>query len=164
MKKSELVDRMRATRDEFESLLAELEPKKMTRSDVAGAWSVKDILAHIAWYQREEADLFGETGVEASSLWKVSQDPRNEILFQQNRDRPLDEVLAEFQQAFDKLLAVVARLSDEDLNMPGRFPGTSVERPPWRVIAVHSFEHDREHIEMIRTWLERMQKNEANGY
>ena len=66
-------------------------------------------------------------------------------------------MLAEFQQAFAKLLAVVARLSNEELNSPGRFPGTSVERPPWQAIAVHSFEHDREHMEMIRTWLKRTQ-------
>lgn len=163
MKKSELTERMRATRAEFERLLAELEPDQMTRSGVAGGWSVKDMLAHIAWYQREEAELFGETGVEASLLWEVPQEPRNEMLFEQNRDRPLDAVLTEFRQAFEKLLAVVERLSDEDLNTPGRFPGTSVERPPWRAIAVHAYDHDREHIEMIRTWLARTQKKDASA-
>lgn len=161
MKKSELVKRMRTTRAEFERLLEELEPNQMTQSGVAGGWSVKDMLAHIAWYQREEAELFGETGVEASPLWEVPQDPRNELLFEQNRDRPLDEVLTEFRQAFEKFLAVVERLSDEDLNTLGRFPGTSVERPPWRAIAVHSYDHDREHIEMIRTWLARTERKDA---
>lgn len=163
MKKSELVERMRATRVEFESLLAELEPDQMTRSGVAGVWSVKDMLAHIAWYQREEAELFGETGVEASPLWEVPQEPRNEILFEQNRERPLDTVLTEFRQVFEKLQAVVERLSDEDLTTPGRFPGTSAERPPWRAIAIHSYDHDREHIEMIRRWLKRTQQKDASA-
>lgn len=162
MEKSELVGHMRATRAEFESLLAELTPDQMTQGGVAGVWSIKDMLAHIAWYQREEAELFGETGANASPLWDLPQEPRNEMLFQQNRDRPLEAVLAEFRHAFEKLLHAAERLSEADLNVPGRFPGTSVERPPWRAIAVHSYEHDREHIEMIRMWLEQQQKNEAS--
>jgi hypothetical protein len=100
--------------------------------------------------------------VEASPLWEVPQEPRNKLPFEQNRGRSLDTVLTEFQQAFEKLLAVVEHLSDEDLNTPGRFPGTSVERPPWRAIAVHSYNPDQEHIEMIRTWLERPQQKDAS--
>jgi len=160
VKKSDLVERMRATRVEFERLLAEIEPDQMILGSVAGAWSVKGILAHIAWYQREEAALFGETGVAASPLWAVPEEPRNELLWQQSRNRPLEVVLVEFREAFEKLLAAVEHLTDEDLNMPGRFPGTSAERPPWRAIAIHSYEHDREHIEMIRAWLERIRGNE----
>ena len=161
MKQSELIERMRATRAEFESLLADLEDDQMTRGGVAGAWSVQDMLAHIAWYQLEEAELFGETSVAASSLWDTPQDARNEILFVQNRDRSLDEVLIEFRQAFEKLLAVVENLSDEDLNSPERFPDDWAERLPWQVIAAHSYQHDREHIEMIRLWMAHTQRGKA---
>ncbi|HIO62670.1 MAG TPA: hypothetical protein EYN37_00340, partial [Dehalococcoidia bacterium] len=114
----------------FESLLATLEPDQITRGGSTGEWSVKDALAHNAWYRREEAELFGETGVEASPLWEVPQDPRSEMLFEQNRAQSLDQTLAEFRQAFDKLIAAVERLTGGELNTPDRFPGTSVDRPP----------------------------------
>ena len=91
---------------------------------------VKDALTHNAWHQREEAEIFGETSVEASPLWEVPQDPRSEMLFEQNRAQSLDQTLAEFRQAFDKLIAAVERLTGDDLNTPDRFPGTSVDRPP----------------------------------
>jgi hypothetical protein len=52
------------------------------------------------------------------------------MLFEQNRAQSLDQTLAEFRQAFDKLIAAVERLTGDDLNTPGRFPGTSVDRPP----------------------------------
>ena len=61
MKKSDLVDRIRETRSEFESLLATLEPDQITHGGSAGGWSVKGALAHNALYQREGAELFGET-------------------------------------------------------------------------------------------------------
>ncbi|MBW7884166.1 MAG: DinB family protein [Caldilineaceae bacterium] len=161
MKQSELIDRMLATRAEFEHLLAELNLEQMTARGVAGEWSVKDILVHIAWYQTEEAELFGETGVPASSLWDTPQDARNEMLFVQNRDRPLDDALTAFRLAFEKLVGVVRNLSDEDLSSAARFPGSTAERPPWRSIAAHSYQHDREHMDMIRRWMEKMKSGEV---
>ena len=154
MRRSELVARIRSTRAEFEDLLAGLSPDEMTRPGVAGDWSVKDMLAHIAWYEAEEAEFYGETSVEGSPLWKVPQDPRNQVVVEQARPRPLEQVLADFRSAHDRFLKVIEALSEEDLATPGRFPGTSAEWPPWRRIAVHSCDHDREHMAMIRAWLD----------
>lgn len=110
------------------------------------------MLAHLAWYEREEAELVGESGVEASPLWKFPQEPRNALLWEQHHDRALEDVLADFRQAFDMLVTAVDRLSDEDLVTPGRFPGTTGERPPWQDITHNSFQYEREHIAMIRRW------------
>ena len=52
------------------------------------------------------------------------------MLFEQNRAQSLDQTLAEFRQAFDKLIAAVERLTGGELNTPDRFPGTLVDRPP----------------------------------
>jgi len=153
MTKHELLTLMQVTRRELEALLAQLDPVAMSQSGVAGDWSVKDMLAHIAWYQAEEAEFFGETGVAASPLWATPQDARNALLLAQNRERTLEDILAEFRTAFVRFLSVVEGLSDAALNQPGRFPDTSADRLPWQAIAVHSYEHDREHIAMIRQWL-----------
>lgn len=52
------------------------------------------------------------------------------MLFEQNRAQSLYQTLAEFRQAFDKLIAAVERLTGGELNTPDRFPGTLVDRPP----------------------------------
>lgn len=153
MTKRELLALMHATRQELEALLGQLTPGQMSQPGVAGAWSVKDMLAHIAWYQAEEVEFFGETGVAASPLWATPQDARNELLLGQNRERTLEDILAEFRSAFARFLSVVEGLSDAELNQSGRFPDTRADRLPWQAIAVHSYEHDREHIALIRQWL-----------
>ncbi|MEZ4732974.1 MAG: DinB family protein [Caldilineaceae bacterium] len=155
MTKRELLARMQSTRQELETLLAQLSPDQLMHSKVTGEWTVKDMLAHIAWYQAEEVEFFGETGVAASPLWATPQEARNELLFAQNRERPLDEILAAFRTAFTRFLVVVEGLTDDELNQPGRFPETSTEKLPWQAIAVHSYEHDREHIAMIRDWMQK---------
>ena len=55
-------------------------------------------------------------GVEASPLWEVPQDARNELLFEQNRAESLDQTLAEFRQAFDNLIGAVERLTGSPIN------------------------------------------------
>jgi uncharacterized protein (TIGR03083 family) len=154
MKKAEVIDELRAVRQELEELLVAMTPEQMQRTGVAGDWSVRDVLAHLLWYQREELDLILESGTPASALWDVPQDPRNALIREELRDRPLDEVLAELRQVFVGLVAAVERLSDADLITPGRFPGTSAERLPWQDIGHNSWMHEHEHVAMIRTWLQ----------
>ena len=120
MNRAELVDHIRATRREFEALLGDLNPRQMMQPGVREK-SVKDILAHIAWYEGEEADFYGEINVEGSPLWKVPQESRNEILFEHNRHRALEEVLADFRQAHERLLNVIERYRRKICNT-GRSP------------------------------------------
>jgi hypothetical protein len=154
MKKAELLQQLESTRAEFEVLLAQLTPDDLVQPGVAGPWSIKDMLAHLSWYSGEEAGLIAEDpSYQASPLWETPEQPRNALLWEQFRDRTLDEVLTDFRGAFETIVAAVRRLSDEDLVTGGRFPGTSDEHPPWLDIAHSSFSHEQEHIAMIRNWL-----------
>ncbi len=51
--KTQLLDMMRTARAQWEALLAEIPAAWMTEPGVEGEWSVKDIIAHIAWGERE---------------------------------------------------------------------------------------------------------------
>ena len=121
---------------------------------MAGDWSVKDVLAHLLWYAREEMELVRESGVAASPLWEVREEPRNGLIREQLRDQPLAEVLAELRRVSTELVAAVERLSDADLVTPGRFPGTSAERLPWQDIASNTWAHERAHVAEVRAWLD----------
>ena len=75
----------------------------MTEPGVAGEWSVKDIVAHLNSFERWYADrlheaLRGEVYTPTEFDW-LPFDERNERVFQQNRHRPLADVLAESRQA-----------------------------------------------------------------
>ncbi|MBO0731474.1 MAG: DinB family protein, partial [Acidimicrobiaceae bacterium] len=68
MKKAELIDELVATREELEELLTAMTSEQMLAAGVVGDWSVKDVLAHLLWYEREELELIRESGVVASPL------------------------------------------------------------------------------------------------
>ena len=153
MTKAEALAELRAARQELEELLAGLPPERMERPGATGDWSVKDVLAHLLWYEREELELIRESGVAASPLWEVPYERRNGLIREELRSLALADVLAQLRQVFAGLVAAVDRLSDVDLVTSGRFPGTSAERLPWQDIALNSWTHEREHVEALRAGL-----------
>ena len=162
MHKAKLIAQLKSGREEWEALLARVDDARMTTPGVAGEWSVKDTVSHVTAYERWlvswlQAVSRGELP-EHSILENADIDQRNAAIFEQNRDRPLNEVLSEAQGTFEQLLAAVEVLSDEDLTDAARSdwfvkPYWKVSRPLWECIAGDSYEHYREHAADIQAWL-----------
>ena len=153
--KAELVDAIRAARERLEKALAELGKEQMTQPGVESNWSVKDILAHIvAWEQRMVLwvgqALRGEVPAIPATWDEVHR--LNEQSYWENRDRPLAEVLAEFQRSYREALDVVEAAPEQDLIDPERF-GWREGVPLARVVAANTSWHYAEHLESIQGWL-----------
>src|SRR5438876_8434388 len=116
MTKPKLMDLLQTARAEWDSLLAQVGEERMTQSGVAGDWSVKDIIAHVTWGEREILEVFHRHELVGSELWDLPQNERNAAVFEQNRNRSLQEVVAESRQVYRDLLEALQPLSDEDLN------------------------------------------------
>ncbi len=153
MDQRELLDLIRAERGDWDTLVDSLEPDQIDVAGVSGAWSVKDIIAHITWFEREMVGLLRVRALVGSELWQFSPDRRNEAVYQRNRYRPLDDVLADAAQVREELLGELQLLEDRDLVDPERFPGMPGDWKPWKVIAGNTFEHYRDHRHDVQTWL-----------
>jgi len=143
----------RKDRAEWERLLAEVGENRMLEPGLPGGWSVKDAIAHVNWYEREMVRLLEKPTLTRSELWELPTDERNLPIYERNKDRPLDEVLAESSQLFERLWALVSELLDEDLVDSSRFNQMLEEGEPWKVIASNTYEHYQQHIPDIRAWL-----------
>ncbi|MCW5879762.1 MAG: ClbS/DfsB family four-helix bundle protein, partial [Anaerolineae bacterium] len=103
--KATLLEKLSIERSRLEDLLSQLTPTAMEQPGVDHEWSVKDILAHLAAWDCRGMDWIatavgGERPAipEAGKTWDDA-DALNAATYLANRDRPLDEVLADFQQA-----------------------------------------------------------------
>jgi len=158
LSKEEILNRIVHERKLLENVLEELETSQMSLPGVEGEWSVKDILAHLntwVWrmvgWAKEAQD--GETPMmPARGMTWDDLDLLNDQTYQANRDRPLNEVLAEFHLAHEEALRLVNSISEEDLTDPQRFPWRN-GRPLWNMVAANTWWHDREHREAIERWL-----------
>lgn len=155
MNKSEFLAELRAERARWDDLLARVPEDWMREPGVDGPWSLQDIIAHIAWFEREMVQLLeGHTLRTASSLWELPQDARNAAVFAQNRDRDLDAVLEEAEGLYPQMLALIERLAEEDLHDPARFAGMPADWRPWQILMQNSYEHYAAHAPAVRAWLE----------
>ena len=80
-----------------------------------------------------------------------TEDEINERFYQQNKDRPLADVLATFRTLYQSVLETVEAMSEETLNAP--FPWRKDGNPIWPLIAGNTYGHYQEHGNIIRSWL-----------
>jgi uncharacterized protein (TIGR03083 family) len=154
--KEELLERMAGTRAQLEAAIAGKDAAVLTRPGADG-WSVKDHLAHLtAWQRSVIALLEGGSRSEALGIDEVTQEEEsgfeeiNARLHERLRDQPLDQVLAEFRQSRQDLLAVLDRLSDDDLYKP--YSHYQPNDPPYNPdpvigwIVGNTYGHEEEHL------------------
>jgi len=154
MTKTEFRELLRSGRAAWEALLAEVGEARMTQPGLAGAWSVKDIIAHVTWFEREMVGMLRAKALVGSEWWGLPQDERNAAVFEQNRGRALADVLSEARAVHQELVEAVEALSDDDLNDPRRFAGMPADWIPWEVLDGNSFGHYPDHMSAIRAWLQ----------
>jgi uncharacterized protein (TIGR03083 family) len=152
MTKAEFLDRLRSGRAEWDTLIGQIDEAQMTEPGVVGDWSVKDIIAHVTWSEREMVGMLRARALVGSDLWTRPQDDRNAAVFEQNRDRPLPDVLAEARAVGQQLIELAEGLSDDELNDASRFADMPPDWLPWRIIVGNTYRHYPEHVEAIRAW------------
>jgi hypothetical protein len=156
--KAELLENLRREHDALADTIAPLTPEQMTTAGVHGEgnepWSVKDILAHITWW---EQSVFGWLGlppaVERSPLpqGNLSDDEANHAIYEGNKDLGLADVVSRFKQSYARLLQAVGEASEEQLGRPrASDPGGSLV---YELIPGNTFEHYHVHNDAIRSWL-----------
>jgi len=157
MTRSKLYSEILAERGALETTLGKLSEADMTDATLDGGWSVKDILAHIVDWEKRMVTWIGESlegdGPDLSPDWSTDAlDQLNEQIYQANKDRPLGEVISDFEQSYQQCWQAVERLTDQDLLDANRFAWRE-GHPMWILIQENMSAHYREHHEMIERWL-----------
>lgn len=125
--KAALLEDIRVQRKRLEQNLSGLSTEEMTRPGAIGAWSVKDVLAHLLdWEQRfigwYKAGLRGETPeTPAPGLSWRDLGVLNQHIYEQYRDAPLEEVRGKSAASYKEILALLEGIPEEELFARGRY-------------------------------------------
>jgi uncharacterized protein (TIGR03083 family) len=158
--KETLLDAIRAGRARLEEVVAAIPEARLGEPGVEGQWSAKDVLAHLAFWERSmmervRAAARGELPnrpERSESEQRAHVDRINAEAYAAAKDRPAGEVLADFRASYQEVLALVGALTPEQLFGPGSIAErTGV--PVLDLIAGDTYEHYREHGDAIRAWL-----------
>ncbi len=130
-----------------------LSERKMTVAG-KGSWSIKDHLAHLAAWERflcthylRNRPAHEVMGIDEAGFRALDENGINAILYQRNKDRPVDQILAELHDTHRQVLEDLGRMSFEEMMSPR---ATDPQRRPLIVwITGNTYEHYREHRESI---------------
>lgn len=150
---------LRTERSKWNALLAQVGPDRMEEPGVGGEWSVKELVAHLTWYEgriMEGARQIMGTGKftkPKTGLVGLPMDERNTRIAAEARARPVGDVLAEADQVFSQVVSLVAAIPQDILNDP-HLLGLPDDLVPWMAVANNSYAHYKEHEAAVRAWLE----------
>ncbi len=152
--KQDLIQRIRNERDGLGSLLGNLSEDEMLIPTEENAWSVKDHVAHIVVWEKRLVEWLDvvEKGDVPQQLppgmtWD-DLDRWNEQTFEENRERELKEVLADFNHFAEEVVQAVEAIPEKLLMRADSLAWRSGS-PLWEMVAANTFGHYPEHREAI---------------
>ena len=155
MDKTSLIQRIEESRDSFLEALEGLPDEAYLQEGVIDRWTVKDVLSHMTMWEAQIITLLFRAPSSPTPntvhFSGESTDEINERWFKQNRNRPLDQVLTDFDGIRTQTIRRLDDYTDQDLNDVKRFPWLGGS-PLWKWVAEETFEHDDEHKEQIAAW------------
>jgi hypothetical protein len=117
MSGEDLLRRIRQDRAEFAGLWAGLSESQMTqRPGVQDDWSVKDLIVHMTWWENYMIGRIGKIIAGTDKPGNQELDDINAQILEVNKDRLLQDVVAEFDANMQRLETFITGLTDEQIN------------------------------------------------
>jgi hypothetical protein len=110
MDRHELISEIRAGRKKLKQTLEKVYPGRMEAGILEGGWSVKDVLAHLAFWERRAVHIYRsiKAGREVlPSFRERSLDDINAELYAERQAWTLTQVTQEEEMAYQELLEMV---------------------------------------------------------
>jgi hypothetical protein len=159
--KAQLLSDLQDEQSQWEALLRDIGEDHVTQPDVAGGWSIKDIIAHLTGWRRRTVARF-QAALRHESVspppWPPELQTDDEInawIYAANRDRSLADVRQDSRDVFQQLVAALEAFPEADLRDPTRFPW--MEGEPISGAAFFGHFHE-EHEPDMRAWLDHVRR------
>jgi uncharacterized protein (TIGR03083 family) len=150
--KAAFVERVHSARAELNQVLSGMTEEQLTRGATVGDWSIKDVIAHLAAWTGTAAMAVERAlrGERVGPLITGSVDEWNARRVDERRRLPLVDVVQEFNETYDRLLAALESAPDDAI--PLGPSGWDQSARLWWVT-----EHDREHLDALRAYRDQLE-------
>ncbi|MEM7030637.1 MAG: ClbS/DfsB family four-helix bundle protein [Chloroflexota bacterium] len=152
--KAEILSGIQAEYELLEEALAGLDEDQMMQSGVEGDWSVKDVVGHIAIWQKRMMDWVLEARQGDVPQQDISPEELHEWNHQDylaNQDRALADILVDFRRWHQEAVSLTESIPEAELCDLQRYPWLN-GKPLWVMIVGDTTNHYRDHRQNIARW------------
>ena len=151
MKKDQLLNKLEHTWDSFLKSFYGLTDEQMLQPGVTGDWSVKDVLAHVSWWEEEALKhlpqiLQGQRPPRYSVVYG-GIDAFNALMRELKRSLSLSEVRDQMAATHSRLVEYIQSVPEEQFTTETRFR---------RRLRLDTYSHYPIHTRMIHEWREQL--------
>jgi hypothetical protein len=148
--RQQLLDRLDTAWLAFQASYAGLANSRLTEPGVAGDWSVKDIIAHVTWWEEEALRhlpvIMAGGRPPRYSVTYGGIDAFNAMMAERKRDMPLSDVLTQQHDTHQRLIDFVASVPEDQFVRDTRFR---------RRLRLDTYSHYPIHTNAIWDWRQR---------
>jgi hypothetical protein len=158
MDRAGLINEIIAGRARLEAAVARLTPAQMIETDFPGGWSMKDLLAHLGWWEQRSIEIYRDLAKGEHPARPISSDDVDAVnaqILEQFRSKSLDEVVKFELAAYREVLQLVETAPEADLFDSQRFSAWTKGEPFMEWILGNSSGHYEEHWSSIQDKLAR---------
>jgi hypothetical protein len=144
-----LLKRLEQAWEALKDSYAGLSEAELLEPGVTGAWSIKDIIAHVTWWEEEALKhlplILAGGRPPRYSVTYGGIDAFNARMTEQRKNLPLAEVLRQRDEVHWRLIAFIESASDDQITEDTRFR---------RRLRLDTYGHYPKHARAIGTWRE----------
>jgi tetratricopeptide (TPR) repeat protein len=141
-----LIDLLHQAQSSQKAFFEQLPATELAAIGTPDFWAAKDHLAHITFWQQRLA-------LRLQALLEHQPQPdtqdfiqMNPIIFEENRERPWADLLAESDHVYADLISLTERLTEEDLTASNRFDWLPNGSPLYTSFMGNCYEHAQIHL------------------
>ena len=150
MEKKKFLDRIERSRTELERVLSGIPVDMMETQGTVDSWSIKDVIAHIGWYEGEMVKVLSSMALKGSELWELDLQERNTAIHAAFSSKDLEDVIRTEKENYLNMLTLLKNLDESALDDAGSFAEMPPDWQPWSVIASNTYEHYDDHVKDLK--------------
>jgi hypothetical protein len=149
MDKASLIRRLEQAWNDFQAAYAGLDEREMLVRGVTGDWSVRDVLAHVTWWEQEALKylpvLLAGGRPPKYSVMYGGIDAFNALMTEKTKNMTLDDVLREQKSTHERLIKLLEAAPGQEFERETKFR---------RRLRFDTYRHYPEHTAAILKWRE----------
>jgi len=149
MDKTSLIRRLEQAWSDFQAAYAGLSEREMLVRGVTGDWSVRDILAHVTWWEEEALKylpvLLAGGRPPKYSVMYGGLDAFNALMTEKRKDMTLNDVLREQKSTHERLIKLLEAAPEQEFERETKFR---------RRLRFDTYQHYPIHTAAILKWRE----------
>lgn len=149
LSKTTLLKKLKHNRKQWDSTIESVIIKQKENELVTKKWVLKDVVAHITWYEKELVDALEKKSIVNSKFWNMEVEPRNVEIFEDTQQYTLMDLIEESRKTFNELVKKIESLSDEQLNSENYIKQKEGTRVTHDYIGGITFWHYEEHQDAL---------------